>query len=218
MSNIGTASREVMSRSGPPENTNEDYEQHRYGQQGGDESLWSPREHQCTEESGRAEEAMAGDPCGAEHSQGQEVEPRVPHSLLMSSDKMKSVSGFRHGGLAFHTFTRCLVRGIGKVELEEVNPHLRGGRGENHLGKTTPGSPDRDSNLDLPVLSSLAQHDKRFSQLRHRGGLHRCQAQEYQSSLSTDHFTSSPHTHLTTHAFYSLKLADIFVVGRCEEI
>nr|CAD7394504.1 unnamed protein product [Timema cristinae] len=48
-----------------------------------------------------------------------------------------------------------------KVELEEVNPHLRGGRVENHLGKTTPSSPDRASNLDLPVLSSRAQHDKR---------------------------------------------------------
>nr|CAD7396765.1 unnamed protein product [Timema cristinae] len=48
-----------------------------------------------------------------------------------------------------------------KGELEEVNPHLRGGRVENHLGKTTPSSPDRDSNLDLPVLSSRAQHDKR---------------------------------------------------------
>nr|CAD7397709.1 unnamed protein product [Timema poppensis] len=48
-----------------------------------------------------------------------------------------------------------------KVELEEVNPHLRGGRVENHLGKTTPSSPDRDSNLYLPVLSSRAQHDKR---------------------------------------------------------
>nr|CAD7403652.1 unnamed protein product [Timema poppensis] len=60
--------------------------------------------------------------------------------------------------------------GIGKVELEDVNPHLRGGRVENHLGKTPPSSPDRDSNLDLPVLSSRAQHDKRVSQLRHRGG------------------------------------------------
>nr|CAD7202860.1 unnamed protein product [Timema douglasi] len=58
--------------------------------------------------------------------------------------------------------------GIGKVELEEVNPHLRGGRVENHLGKTNPSSPDRDSNLVLPVLSSRAQHDKRVSQLRHR--------------------------------------------------
>nr|CAD7570545.1 unnamed protein product [Timema californicum] len=41
-----------------------------------------------------------------------------------------------------------------QVELEEVNPHLREGRVENHLGKTTPSSPDRDFNLDLPVLSS----------------------------------------------------------------
>nr|CAD7260199.1 unnamed protein product [Timema shepardi] len=52
--------------------------------------------------------------------------------------------------------------GIGKVELDEVSPHLRGGRVENHLGKTTPSSPDQDSNLDLPVLSSRAQHDKRL--------------------------------------------------------
>nr|CAD7397552.1 unnamed protein product [Timema cristinae] len=56
------------------------------------------------------------------------------------------------------------------VELEEVNPHLRGGRVENQLGKTTPSSPERDSNLDLLVLSSRAQHDKHVSQLRHRGG------------------------------------------------
>nr|CAD7265330.1 unnamed protein product [Timema shepardi] len=62
----------------------------------------------------------------------------------------------------------------GKVESfvsycgEEVNPHLRGGRVENHLGKTTPSSPDQDSDLDLPVLSGRAQHDKRISQLRHR--------------------------------------------------
>nr|CAD7407028.1 unnamed protein product [Timema cristinae] len=53
-----------------------------------------------------------------------------------------------------------------KVELEEVNPHLRGGRVENHLGKTTPSSPDRDSNLDLPVLSSRAQHNKRISRMK----------------------------------------------------
>nr|CAD7259504.1 unnamed protein product [Timema shepardi] len=64
--------------------------------------------------------------------------------------------------------------GIGKVKLEEVNPHLREGRVENHLGKTTPSSPYRDSNLELPVLSSRAQHDKRVSQLRHRGGLVPC--------------------------------------------
>nr|CAD7409421.1 unnamed protein product [Timema cristinae] len=37
--------------------------------------------------------------------------------------------------------------------------------------KNHPSSPDRDSNLDLPVLSSQAQHDKRVSQLIYRGGL-----------------------------------------------
>nr|CAD7401747.1 unnamed protein product [Timema cristinae] len=57
------------------------------------------------------------------------------------------------------------TEGIGKVELEVVNPHLHGGRVENHLGKTTPSSPDRYSNLDLPVLSSRAQHDKRKEKL-----------------------------------------------------
>nr|CAD7265347.1 unnamed protein product [Timema shepardi] len=46
-----------------------------------------------------------------------------------------------------------------EVELEEVNPHLRGLRVESYLGKTTPSSPDRDSNLDVLVLSSRAQHD-----------------------------------------------------------
>nr|CAD7392103.1 unnamed protein product [Timema cristinae] len=56
---------------------------------------------------------------------------------------------------------KVICDGIRKVELEEVNLHLRGGRVENHLGKTTPSSPDRDSNLDLPVFSSRAQHDKR---------------------------------------------------------
>nr|CAD7571286.1 unnamed protein product [Timema californicum] len=72
--------------------------------------------------------------------------------------------------LVDYWFRLSLYWGIGKVELEEVNPHLRGGRVENHLVKTTPSSPDRDSNLNIPVLSSRAQHDKRVSQLRNRGG------------------------------------------------
>nr|CAD7410456.1 unnamed protein product [Timema poppensis] len=73
-----------------------------------------------------------------------------------------------------------------KVELEEVNPHLRRGRVENHLGKTTPSSPDRDSNLDLPVLSIGAQHDKRVSQLRHRGrsAISKCQQHAAKEELS----------------------------------
>ncbi|CAG2058184.1 unnamed protein product [Timema podura] len=46
---------------------------------------------------------------------------------------------------------------LGRLNLEEVNPHLRGGIMENHLEKTTPSSPDRDSNLDLPILGSLSE-------------------------------------------------------------
>ncbi|CAG2055590.1 unnamed protein product [Timema podura] len=42
--------------------------------------------------------------------------------------------------------------------LEEVNLHLRGGRVENHLGKSTLSSPEQDSNLDPPILGSLVQH------------------------------------------------------------
>nr|CAD7577754.1 unnamed protein product [Timema californicum] len=63
--------------------------------------------------------------------------------------------------------------GIGKVELEEVNPTRICVEGEwkTIKEKTYPSSPNRDSNLDIPVLSSRAQHDKRVSQLRHRGGM-----------------------------------------------
>nr|CAD7402811.1 unnamed protein product [Timema cristinae] len=43
--------------------------------------------------------------------------------------------------------------------VKEVNPHLGGGKVEKHLGKTTPSSPYQDSNFDLPVLDSLAQHE-----------------------------------------------------------
>nr|CAD7443389.1 unnamed protein product [Timema bartmani] len=46
-----------------------------------------------------------------------------------------------------------------RLNSEEVNLHLRGGRVENHLGKTTPSSPNRDSNLDLPIIGSIAQHE-----------------------------------------------------------
>nr|CAD7577541.1 unnamed protein product [Timema californicum] len=56
-----------------------------------------------------------------------------------------------------------------KKQFEEVNPHLRGGRMENHLGKTTPLSPDRDSNLDLPVLnttSTLANYATEVTDLK----------------------------------------------------
>nr|CAD7568536.1 unnamed protein product [Timema californicum] len=41
-------------------------------------------------------------------------------------------------------------RGIGNVELEEVNPHLRGVRVENHLGTTTPVHPTGIRTLIFP--------------------------------------------------------------------
>nr|CAD7198400.1 unnamed protein product [Timema douglasi] len=88
---------------------------------------------------------------------------------------------------------------IARVELEEVNPHLRGGRVENHLGKTTPSSPDRDSNLDLPALSSRAQHDKRVSQLHHRGGL-------YAFVLTTSYYLFRLYAFVLTTSYYLFRL------------
>ncbi|CAG2064191.1 unnamed protein product, partial [Timema podura] len=81
------------------------------------------------------------------------------------------------------------------VVKKEVNPHLRGRRVENHLGKTTPSSPDRDSNLDLPVLGGRAQHDWRVSQLRHRGG------------KKTRRCTSAQHAELVDYMSNHLELA-----------
>nr|CAD7394639.1 unnamed protein product [Timema cristinae] len=49
---------------------------------------------------------------------------------------------------------------LANYATEEVNPHLRGGRVENHLGNPPASSPNRDSNLDLSVLSSRAQHKR----------------------------------------------------------
>nr|CAD7442397.1 unnamed protein product [Timema bartmani] len=46
-----------------------------------------------------------------------------------------------------------------KLNLKDVSPHLRVGGVENRLGKTIPSSLDRDSNLALAVLGSLAQHE-----------------------------------------------------------
>nr|CAD7603412.1 unnamed protein product [Timema genevievae] len=48
---------------------------------------------------------------------------------------------------------------LGRLNTEEVNPHLRGGRVENYLGNNHPSSPERDSNLYLTILGSIAQHE-----------------------------------------------------------
>nr|CAD7258541.1 unnamed protein product [Timema shepardi] len=53
---------------------------------------------------------------------------------------------------------RANLTELGNLNLEEANLDLRGGRVEKLLGKTTPSSSNQDSNLDLPILGSLSQH------------------------------------------------------------
>nr|CAD7394014.1 unnamed protein product [Timema cristinae] len=113
--------------------------------------------------------APGADDRSSETSGDTEVEKGTPGSPTISGGGGTLRDGVRklHLKMSFRTLSSPkkvpdkMEKGIGKVELEVVNPHLRGGRVENHEGKTTPSSPDRDSNLDLPVLSSRAQHDRR---------------------------------------------------------
>nr|CAD7445722.1 unnamed protein product [Timema bartmani] len=52
------------------------------------------------------------------------------------------------------------IAGLGRLYLEEVYPHLYGGRVENHSGKTTLSTSDQDSNLDLLVIGSIVYHER----------------------------------------------------------
>ncbi|CAG2056627.1 unnamed protein product, partial [Timema podura] len=51
------------------------------------------------------------------------------------------------------------IYGRGKLSLENVFPHSRGGRVEKNFGKITLGTRDKDFNPDLPVIGILAQHE-----------------------------------------------------------
>nr|CAD7412157.1 unnamed protein product [Timema poppensis] len=128
--------------------------------------------HRCAVSVGIADSADAGTSSGSSSSiPDTSISATTPHKCTPPDSPSFSTSRW------FKEVTGCLItetdetkrlstadlQRIGKVELEEINPQLRGGRVENHFEKTTPSSPDRDSNLDLPVLSSLAQHDKRCS-------------------------------------------------------
>nr|CAD7411655.1 unnamed protein product [Timema poppensis] len=98
------------------------------------------------------------------------------HVQLLLSEVLQLLSGQNTLARRPKAHSLCDKYQLTRVELEEVNPHLRGGRVENHLGKTTPSSPDRDSNLELPVLCSRAKHDKRkhlfaMVQLLHEFGM-----------------------------------------------
>nr|CAD7401529.1 unnamed protein product [Timema poppensis] len=87
---------------------------------------------------------------------------------LLESDLFTALSVIHYDvPYCFQNGTYCSVKLSAKCSglnhclefnLVEVNSHLRGGKVETHLGKTTPNSPYGDSNLGLPVLGSLAQH------------------------------------------------------------
>nr|CAD7260659.1 unnamed protein product [Timema shepardi] len=79
----------------------------------------------------------------------------LSHTLSLDEGSVGEVSIqvdlFTHPGTGEHKVT---VKGIGKVELEEVNPHLRGGRVENHLETHTP--PVHPTEIRISISPSSA--------------------------------------------------------------
>nr|CAD7402934.1 unnamed protein product [Timema poppensis] len=90
-------------------------------------------------------------------SKKKEQSEKVPQYLLnfetLPGNGMFEVTIRVHDRLSKYYIVGDILR------TKEVNIHLRGERVENHKEKTTTSSPDRDSNLDLPVLDSLVQHE-----------------------------------------------------------
>nr|CAD7256316.1 unnamed protein product [Timema shepardi] len=101
-------------------------------------------------------------------------------SFVHFTDRAKTCPVRELGSACASQFTDWLVH-----ELDRSRRHLFHGLDEFLTGsepalalrengkpfrKNHPQFTDRDSNLDIPILSSRAQHDKRVSQLRHRGG------------------------------------------------
>ncbi|CAG2054755.1 unnamed protein product [Timema podura] len=83
------------------------------------------------------------------------------------------------------------IEELGGLNLEEVNPHLRGGIVENHSGKTTPSSPDRDSNLDLPVLEVELNTTGALANYATEAGMKPQQARMVIQILDRDHLAIS---------------------------
>nr|CAD7575825.1 unnamed protein product [Timema californicum] len=86
---------------------------------------------------------------------GEHIIHRLQDTLSLDEGSVGEVSIqvdlFTHPGTGEHKVT---VKGIGKVELEEVNPHLRGGRVENHLGTHTP--PVHPTEIRISISPSSA--------------------------------------------------------------
>nr|CAD7568401.1 unnamed protein product [Timema californicum] len=85
--------------------------------------------------------------------------------------------------------------GMGKIELKEVNPHLRGGRVENHLVKTIPSSPTEirtsispSSAVELNTTSALANYT---TEVVCAGACYRIKRSPSLSSISSISSTSS---------------------------
>uniref|UniRef100_A0A7R9NU93 oleoyl-[acyl-carrier-protein] hydrolase n=1 Tax=Timema tahoe TaxID=61484 RepID=A0A7R9NU93_9NEOP len=80
------------------------------------------------------------------------------HKYFQGTVNIHLVDG-DHRTLLSNRATADIINNEALANIKEVSPHLREGRVESHLGKYTPSSPDCDSNLGLPVLGSLAQHE-----------------------------------------------------------
>nr|CAD7430383.1 unnamed protein product [Timema monikensis] len=96
----------------------------------------------------------------------QDQDAALPSEMISSARNLCNYLAIRVKKAAVHEGNKRVryCKEIGKVELEEVNPHLRGGRVENHLGKPpvhpteirTPISPS--SAVELNTTSALANY------------------------------------------------------------
>nr|CAD7453818.1 unnamed protein product [Timema tahoe] len=90
----------------------------------------------------------------------------MPLALLSESLKPILWDGESHGVASQSTKVSFRANEKGWITGSELAFAWR--ESGKQFGKNHPSSPDRDLNLDLPVLGGLAQHDWHVSQLRHR--------------------------------------------------
>nr|CAD7411053.1 unnamed protein product [Timema cristinae] len=92
---------------------------------------------------------------------------QASRNLQSNSTIIQGASNASYYPFGSYTLSTNYSNGLGirKVELEEVNPHLRGGRVENYLGKTTPVHPTEirtsispSSAVEFNTTSALANY------------------------------------------------------------